>query len=91
VQRILDEVVTTYRPEISSAYLKTIEIDKLSFAWMGSMERSGPHYYRLQDADFIFEYDNVQSGANHVHTVWRSKLGDFGEDLLPEHYQMSHR
>jgi len=91
VQRILDEVVTTYRPEISSAYLKTIEIDKLSFAWMGSMERGGPHYYRLQDADFIFEYDNVQSGANHVHTVWRSKLGDFGEDLLPEHYQMSHR
>jgi|TARA_Y100000994_G_C15693095_1_gene442323 hypothetical protein len=91
VQRILNEVVTAYRPEISAAYLKTIQIDELSFAWMGSRERGGPHYYRLQGTDFVFEYDNVQGGANHVHTVWRSKRGDFGGDLLPEHYRMSHR
>jgi len=91
VQRILDEVVTTYRPEISSAYLRTINIDELSFAWMGSRERRGPHYYRLQGDDFVFEYDNVQNDANHVHTVWRSKSGDFGDDLLLEHYQTSHR
>ncbi|MBH98179.1 MAG: hypothetical protein CMM56_06975 [Rhodospirillaceae bacterium] len=90
VQRILNEVVTAYRPEISSAYLQKIEIDELSFAWMGSTERGGPHYYRLQGADFVFEYDNVQGGGNHVHTVWRSKQGDYGDDLLPEHYRMSH-
>lgn len=91
VQRILDEVVTTYRPEISSAYLKTIDIDELSFAWMGSRERRGPHYYRLQGDDFVFEYDKVQNDANHIHAVWRSKSGDFGDDLLLEHYQTSHR
>ena len=90
-QRILNEVVTTYRPEISSAYLKTIDVDSLSFAWMGSIERREPHYYRLQGADFVFEYDNVQDDANHVHTVWRSKSGDFGDDLLPSHYQSAHR
>lgn len=90
-QRILDEVVTTYRPEISSAYLKTIDVDSLSFAWMGSIKRREPHYYRLQGADFVFEYDNVQDDANHVHTVWRSKSGDFGDDLLPSHYQSAHR
>lgn len=90
-QRILEEVVTTYRPEISSAYLKTIDIDDLSFAWMGGVERRLPHYYRLQGNDFVFEYDNVQDGANHIHTVWRSKAGDFGDDLLRDHYQTSHR
>lgn len=91
VQRLLDEVVTTYRPEISGAYLKTIDVDGLSFAWMGSVNRREPHYYRLQGADFVFEYDNVQDNANHVHTVWRSKSGDFGDDLLPDHYQSAHR
>ena len=91
VQRILDEVVTTYRPEVSSAYLKTIDIDELSFAWMGSLQRRRPHYYRLQGSDFVFEFDNVQNDANHIHSVWRSKSGDFGDDLLLEHYQSSHR
>jgi len=90
-QRILDEVVATYRPEVSSAYLRTIDIDELSFAWMGSVERRAPHYYRLQGSDFVFEYDNVQDDANHVHSVWRSKAGDFGDDLLLDHYQSSHR
>ena len=91
VQRLLDEVVTTYRPEISQAYLRTIDVDDLSFAWMGSTQRREPHYYRLQGADFVFEYDNVQDDANHVHTVWRSKSGDFGDNLLPDHYQSAHR
>ncbi len=90
-QRILDEVVSVYRPEVSSAYLRTIDIDDLSFAWMGSVERRAPHYYRLQGSDFVFEYDNVQDDANHIHSVWRSKAGDFGDDLLREHYQTSHR
>lgn len=91
VQRLLDEVVATYRPEISEAYLKTIDVDDLSFAWMGSVKRREPHYYRLQGVDFVFEYDNVQDDANHIHTVWRSKSGDFGDDLLPDHYQSAHR
>ena len=91
VQRLLDEVVTTYRPEISSAYLKRIDVDDLSFAWMGSVKRRDPHYYRLQGADFVFEYDNFQNNANHIHTVWRSKSGDFGDDMLADHYRTSHR
>ena len=91
VQRLLDEVVTTYRPEISSAYLQTIDVDDLRFAWMGSLQRRVPHYYRLQGTDFVFEYDNAQDDGNHIHTVWRSKSGDFGDDLLPSHYRTAHR
>jgi hypothetical protein len=28
--------------------------------------------------------------GNHVHTVWRSKSGDFGGDLLMQHRAESH-
>ena len=91
VQRIIDEVVTTYRPEIATEYLKTIDIGELSFAWMGSLERRSPHYYRLQGGDFVFEYENFQGDGNHIHTVWHSLTGDFGDDLLAEHWRASHR
>jgi hypothetical protein len=91
VRRILDEVVSAYRPEISAAYLESVDVDELSFAWMGGLERRAPHYYRLQGPDFVFEFDNVQNDGNHVHSVWRSKSGDFGADLLRGHYQSSHR
>ncbi|HJO11303.1 MAG: DUF3500 domain-containing protein [Gammaproteobacteria bacterium] len=29
-----------------------------------------PHYHRVQGLSFLIEYDNVQNGANHVHSVW---------------------
>lgn len=91
VRRILDEVVGNYRPELSTAYLRAIDVDGLSFAWMGSTERGKPHYFRLQGDDFVFEYDNVQNDGNHVHSVWRSKSEDFGAQLLGNHYRTSHR
>jgi hypothetical protein len=90
VRRILDEVVGNYRPEISNEYLRNIAPRELSFAWMGGVERHMPHYFRLQGPDFLFEYDNVQNSGNHVHSVWRSKAGDFGVGILERHYQTSH-
>src|SRR5690606_5091473 len=91
VRLILDEVVGNYRPEIANAYMRTIEAPELYFAWMGSIERGQPHYFRLQGPDFVFEYDNVQNNGNHVHSVWRSPSSDFGATLLERHYQTSHR
>jgi hypothetical protein len=32
----------------------------------------------------------VQNDANHIHTVWRDFDGDFGRDLIKEHYHTSH-
>lgn len=87
---ILDEVIGNYRPAIAHAYRAGIDLDSLKFAWMGSTERGEPHYFRLQGPDFMFEYDNVQNGGNHVHSVWRSKTMDFGEDVLGDHYRASH-
>ncbi len=90
VRRILDEVVGVYRPELSAEILRGIDPKTLSFAWLGATERGAPHYFRLQGADFVFEFDNVQDNGNHVHSVWRSKSGDFGMRLLGEHYRTSH-
>ena len=54
------------------------------------MDKGAPQYYRIQGATFLIEYDNTQNNANHSHTVWREIDGDFGLDLLKEHYQSSH-
>jgi len=90
VQRILDEVITAYRPEISRAYIDQIDVNDLRFVWYGGTNEGDAHYYRLEGPDFFFEYDLVQNDGNHVHTVWRSKDGDFGEDLLLQHRLESH-
>jgi hypothetical protein len=62
----------------------------IHFAWAGVAEKGGPHYYRVQAATFLVEYDNTQNGANHIHSVWREFGNDFGGDLLKAHYQASH-
>ncbi len=66
--------------------VKGADMNKVVFAWMGGLERGDGHYYRIQGDAFLIEYDNTQNNANHVHTVWRDFDGDFGEDLLKEHY-----
>ncbi len=60
--------------------------DKVVFAWMGAPDRSAAHYYRIQGPTFIIEFDNTQNRANHIHLVWRDFEGDFGRDVLKEHY-----
>ena len=65
-------------------------LDNIHFAWAGSAEPGDPHYYRIQSPAFLIEYDNTQNDANHIHTVWRDLEGDFGRDLLAEHYTNSH-
>jgi hypothetical protein len=87
---ILDEIFTTYRPEIADTYRSSLDLDGLRFAWIGGLKKGEPHYYRIQTADFLFEFDNVQGNANHIHEVWRSRAGDFGEDLLRRHRAAAH-
>jgi hypothetical protein len=63
----------------------------LYFAWAGVENKGGPHYYRVQAPTFLIEYDNTQNNANHIHSVWRDYDGDFGLDLLKQHYETSHK
>ena len=65
-------------------------LENIHFAWAGSAEPGEAHYYRIHGPTFLIEYDNTQNDANHIHTVWRDLEGDFGRDLLGEHYTNSH-
>ena len=91
--RLIDEYVSALTPEIARQRTEAIRssgLNQILFGWAGSLEPGRPHYYRIQGATFLIEYDNVQNGANHIHTVWRDFKGDFGRDLLKEHYRRAH-
>jgi len=64
-------------------------IEAIRFGWAGSTARGKPHYYRVQGPLFLIEYDASQNDGNHIHTVWRDFSGDFGRDLLREHYSLA--
>ena len=61
-----------------------------AFAWAGPSEFGAPHYYRVQGERLLIEYDCTQDDANHTHSVVRDPLGDFGDDLLAQHYAADH-
>jgi hypothetical protein len=67
--------------------IRAAGLESIKFAWMGGSEKGQGHYYRVQGPTFLIEYDNTQNNANHIHTVWRDFQGDFGRDVLKEHYQ----
>jgi len=69
--------------------IKQAGFDQIKFAWMGGLEKGERHYYRVQGSTFLIEYDNTQNSANHIHCVWRDFNGEWGEDLLAEHYRNS--
>lgn len=69
--------------------LGRVEPESLVFAWMGATKTGEPHYYRIQGSKFLIEFDNSQNNANHIHSVWRDFDGDFGEDVLADHYHSS--
>jgi hypothetical protein len=90
---VVGEYISNVPPEIGetrAAQLKAAGTN-IYFAWAGGINKGDPHYYRVAAPKFLIEYDNTQNGANHSHTVWRDYDGDFGLDLLGEHYEKSHK
>lgn len=69
--------------------IRNAGLDNIKFAWMGGIEPGEGHYYRVQGSTFLIEFDNTQNSANHIHCVWRDFNGDWGEDLLADHYRNS--
>ena len=59
----------------------------ISFSWAGNTKKLKAYYYRIQGKNFLIEYDNSQNNGNHIHVVWREFDGDFGKDIIREHYQ----
>jgi hypothetical protein len=84
-RQILRGLVESYAsnmpPEVAQAWLSEIKQagpETVRFAWFGPADRSQPHGYRVQGPTFLIEFNNTQNGANHIHSVWRNMLGDFG-------------
>lgn len=84
IDQILHVYVDKHPPEISSKLLGQVNDagkDQIHFGWAGPDGVGQPHYYRIQGPTFIIEYNNTQNNANHIHSVWRNKSGEFGTQL----------
>ncbi len=89
---LLNLYLHRYKDASAAAMLKDIEragLNNLHFTWAGAQQPGigHPHYYCIQGPTLIIEYDNTQNNANHVHTVVRDLLHDFGGDELLHHYK----
>ncbi|HTB10414.1 MAG TPA: DUF3500 domain-containing protein [Bryobacteraceae bacterium] len=93
LESLVAEYANDFPPTIAEARMEQFKKSEsgLYFAWAGGIEKGDPHYYRIQTPAFLIEYDDTQNNANHIHSVWRDFDGDFGTDLLSEHYQTSHK
>ena len=90
LKKLLSAILSAMPEKLAELRLKRIQGEDLGairFGWAGSVTRSEPHYYRIQGKSFLVEFDNLT--GNHVHLVWRDFDGDFGRDLLKEHYRTS--
>ena len=91
--RLIEEYINNLRPDFARPQLdriRSLGIDKIHFAWAGSVEPGRPHYYRIHGPTLLIEYDNTQDNANHIHTVCRDLENDFGGDALLKHYKNGH-
>jgi hypothetical protein len=88
--KLIEVYARTFEPTLAEARMARVReggIQNVRFGWAGATERGQPHYYRVQGPHFLIEYDASQGGGNHIHTVWRDFNGDFGRDLLRQHYE----
>jgi Protein of unknown function (DUF3500) len=89
LMKLITEYADRHRPELQKNQLAEItrDFDHLRFGWAGGTEPGQAYYYRIQGADFLVEVSNFQNDANHIHTVWRDRAGDFGRDVLGGHHR----
>ena len=93
---VLNKLIVAYLSsmpdEIAKIRMRRIiaeDMNEMRFGWAGGLVKGEPHYYRIQGKTFLVEFDNTQAKANHIHSVWRDFNGDFGIDLIKEHYKNS--
>ena len=87
---LIDEYTGRYHSNIAAAQMQKIKAagtEKIRFGWAGGTKPGEAYYYRIQGPTFLMEAANVQNQANHVHATWRDFTGDFGRDILGEHFK----
>jgi hypothetical protein len=93
LRQLVRHYVTRTNAELSEPYWRKVEpaLEAVTFAWTGGFEPGQGHYYAIKAPGWLIEYDNTQNGANHIHSVLRDITGDWGDDLIAQHYAESHR
>lgn len=90
LNKLIVSHLTSMPANIAEMRMKRIvseDFNQIQFGWAGGLLKGVPHYYRIQGKTFLIEFDNTTHNANHIHIVWRDFNGDFGVDLLNEHYK----
>ena len=86
----LAALVAAYVDNVSLALRPgTPDLSSARFSWAGSDRAGQNHYYRVESDEWVVEYDS-RDGGSHIHSVWRTFNGDFGEDLLAAHLAANH-
>ena len=81
----------------AEARMREVEryLDKTYFAWIGQANDVDPFYFRIQSPVVLIEFDhhsgiflaNEEPERFHLHTIVRTPNGgDYGADLLRQHY-----
>ncbi len=96
LMQLIEEHASMQAPGLADQRLARVRAEAavdLRLAWAGPTVKApgNGHYDRVQGRTFLIEYDNSQNDANHQHVVWRDFQGDFGADLLAEHYAQAPR
>ena len=92
LNKLIASHLSSMPTEIAEMRMRRIvseDFNQIRFGWAGGLAKGLPHYYRIQGKTFLIELDNTTHNANHIHIVWRDFNGDFGVDLLKEHYKNS--
>jgi hypothetical protein len=101
LRRLLDAYMANMPEEVAEEHAKKVyaarDFERIAFAWSGSTAPGEKYYFRVQGPSFLIEHDGSQvvsptyidGPSNHIHSVWRDFDGDFGEDLLLDHYEES--
>ena len=96
---LVEEYVRDYRADLAGRQLERIAAagwENVHFAWAGPIGPSAPYYYRVHGPRVLIEFDNnfapgrKDGPVNHIHSVFRDPVDDYGEDLLKRHVQESH-
>jgi hypothetical protein len=90
VEALIDRFVGTLAPDLAAAQKQRVieqELGRFRFAWAGTLAPGQAHYFRVHGPVTLIEHDNTQNNANHIHSAWRDRTADFGNDALADHYR----
>jgi len=87
-RKLLNQFFAAYRSNFAPGVRKDLKKElarskgEFHLAWYGPLDQSKPHAFRIEGPSILIDFNNEQDGANHIHTFYRNRPGDF--DLTAE-------